>query len=225
MMAGRHEDILSNEDYLRDNTVIMKLLEAAIVDDVDPIMLFTGDATSILYAHRITGFGSEMKAKTTCPVCRKVDSIKVNLNEDFFIHNLDIKPIEPYNNEFKLEYKYDGSEKDYHNTYKFRFRFLRFKDAQDMRETSEKKTDLGLKQSGRFYDIMKRILISIEDDKTKIEEFINYAPVDFVHGVYQKIQDLTPRIDDRIIHKCSRCGTENVVFAVADPNFFWPKEL
>ena len=223
-MSGRHEDILSNEDYLRSNTMITELLKAAVVDKIDIDMLLTGDATSLVYAHRITGFGPKMEMNINCLNCNTIDRIKVNLNE-FEIHNLGLKALVPYKNEFELKYQYKGLEKLYHNEYIFRFKLLRWGDAESIRTISAGRSSKGLKTSGRFSDVLRRLLISINGNESLKEEFVDNGPADFIHDIYTKILDVTPRFDDRVSHKCSRCGTEITVLVVADANFFWPERI
>lgn len=221
-MSGKHEDILSNEDYLRNNTVIMKLLEAIIVEDFNPGLLLTGDASSILYAHRITGFGPEVEMQVNCRNCGNSEEIKIDINK-FEINSLEVEPIEENKNEFEIEYKYDGVASEYHGNYEFRFKFLRYKDTEDIRLSNEKKAQYGIEsKEGTYSNILKHSLISINGDKTKVDNFVDNAPADFVNGVRSKIQDLTPKVNDTYEYICSNCRMRQLLMVVTDPNFFWP---
>ena len=58
-MTAAHEDILTNSNYIRQGTVIDKLLKALIVTDIDYNELLIGDKNAILVAARILGYGKD----------------------------------------------------------------------------------------------------------------------------------------------------------------------
>ena len=58
-MTAAHEDILTNANYIRQGTVIDKLLKALIVTDIDYNELLVGDKNAILIAARILGYGKD----------------------------------------------------------------------------------------------------------------------------------------------------------------------
>jgi hypothetical protein len=62
-MTAREEDILTNTNYIRQGTVIDKLLQALIVTKINYDDLLIGDKNAILVAARILGYGQEYKFK------------------------------------------------------------------------------------------------------------------------------------------------------------------
>ena len=58
-MTAAHEDILTNANYIKNGTVIDKLLKALIVTDIDYNELLIGDKNAILIAARILGYGKD----------------------------------------------------------------------------------------------------------------------------------------------------------------------
>ena len=58
-MTAKEEDILSNSNYLRQGTVIDKLLQALIVTPIDYNELLIGDKNAILIAARVLGYGKD----------------------------------------------------------------------------------------------------------------------------------------------------------------------
>ena len=58
-MTAKEEDILSNSNYIRQGTVIDKLLQALIVTPIDYNELLIGDKNAILVAARILGYGKD----------------------------------------------------------------------------------------------------------------------------------------------------------------------
>ena len=58
-MTAREEDILTNQNYLKQGTVIDKLLQAMIITDVNYNELLSVDKDAIMVAARILGYGKE----------------------------------------------------------------------------------------------------------------------------------------------------------------------
>lgn len=62
-MTAREEDILTNTNYIRQGTVIDKLLQALIVTPINYDDLLIGDKNAILIAARILGYGQDYSFK------------------------------------------------------------------------------------------------------------------------------------------------------------------
>lgn len=58
-MTAHEEDILTNSNYLRDGTVIDKLLQSLIVTKVNYDDILNGDKNAILISARILGYGKD----------------------------------------------------------------------------------------------------------------------------------------------------------------------
>ena len=58
-MTAKEEDILTNQAYIQNGTVIDKLLQSLILSKVDYNDLVIGDKNAIMIAARVLGYGSE----------------------------------------------------------------------------------------------------------------------------------------------------------------------
>jgi hypothetical protein len=58
-MTAKHEDILTNANYIRQGTVLDKLLKELIVTDINYNDLLVGDKNALLIAARILGYGKD----------------------------------------------------------------------------------------------------------------------------------------------------------------------
>jgi hypothetical protein len=58
-MTAKEEDILTNANYIRNNTVIDKLLQSMIITPIDYNELLIGDKNAILIAARVLGYGKD----------------------------------------------------------------------------------------------------------------------------------------------------------------------
>ena len=62
-MTAKEEDILTNQNLIKNGTVIDKLLQSLMVTEFDYSDLLIGDKNAILIAARILGYGSEYNFK------------------------------------------------------------------------------------------------------------------------------------------------------------------
>lgn len=62
-MTAREEDILTNSNFIRNGTVVDKLLQSLIVTPINYDDLLIGDKNAILIAARILGYGAEYSFK------------------------------------------------------------------------------------------------------------------------------------------------------------------
>jgi hypothetical protein len=62
-MSAKEEDILTNINYIKNGTVIDKLLEELIVTPINLDDLLIGDKNAILFAARILGYGKDYTIK------------------------------------------------------------------------------------------------------------------------------------------------------------------
>ena len=60
-MTAREEDILTNQNFIKNGTVIDKLLKSLLITDVNYNDLLVGDKNAIMVAARILSYGSEYK--------------------------------------------------------------------------------------------------------------------------------------------------------------------
>ena len=60
-MTAREEDILTNQNYIRQGIVIDKLLQSLIMTKFDYNDLLIGDKDAIMMAARILGYGKDYK--------------------------------------------------------------------------------------------------------------------------------------------------------------------
>jgi hypothetical protein len=58
-MSAKHEDILTNMNYIKNGTAIDKLLQALVVTPINFDDLIVGDKNAILIAARILGYGKD----------------------------------------------------------------------------------------------------------------------------------------------------------------------
>lgn len=69
-MTAAHENILTNQNYIKQDIMFDKLIGALLVDTtIDPKTLHNFDKSAILLASRVDTYGSEYPVKVKCDVC------------------------------------------------------------------------------------------------------------------------------------------------------------
>ena len=79
-MTAKEEDILTSPSLLKKGLTVERLLRSIIIDKmVDPQHLLIGDRNAIIVASRVTGYGADYKAQTTCPMCMTQAAWEIDL--------------------------------------------------------------------------------------------------------------------------------------------------
>lgn len=80
-MTAKHEDILTNSNFLKQGIVFDKLLQSLIVSKINFDDLIIGDKDAILVAARILGYGKDYKIKYTNPNTEEEEDVTIDLTE------------------------------------------------------------------------------------------------------------------------------------------------
>jgi hypothetical protein len=125
-MTAKEEDILTNANYIRQGTVIDKLLQSLIVTPIDYNELLVGDKNAIMVAARVLGYGKdytftyngkEVTVDLSALEDKKIDEslFKRGVNEFTFttpkIENVLTFRLLTHNDEKKIEAEVNGMKK------------------------------------------------------------------------------------------------------------------
>jgi hypothetical protein len=106
-MTAREEDILTNTNFIKNGTVIDKLLQSLIVTPINYDDLLIGDKNAILISARILGYGQEYSFKYTNEQGQEIEATVdlATLKEK----ELDTSLIKGGINEFKFDLPKSGN--------------------------------------------------------------------------------------------------------------------
>ena len=207
-MTAKEEDILSNQSYIQNGTVLDKLLKSLIVSKVDYNDIIVGDKNAIMVAARILGYGKDYEFEI------KGERVSVDLstleNKPF-----DEKAITRGQNEFSYTLPNSGT--------KITYKLLTHKD--EMAIDAEIK---GLKKINKNADPavstrMKHMILSVngDDDKKIIREFVDtyFLAVD-ARAFRQHVREVQPDVDLNVMVEING-GMEAIDLPIT-VNFFWP---
>jgi hypothetical protein len=208
-MTAKEEDILSNANYLRQGTVIDKLLQALIITPIDYNELLVGDKNAILIAARILGYGKEY-------------TVNIN-NQEITVDLTELKEKELNNslykrgiNEFSFALPHSGNN--------ITFKLLTHGDEQKI--DAEIKGMQKITPNGSF-DVttrLKHIITSVEGkrDQKDIRDFVdNYLIAKDARSLREYYSKISPDIDMKYFPKEGDYAEEGIVVPVS-LNFLWP---
>ena len=214
-MTAKEEDILSNANFIRQGTVIDKLLQSMIVTPIDFNELLNGDKNAILLAARILGYGKDYDFLYTDPNTGQSEKATADLS------TLEAKPLDetlytPGKNEFNFELPFSKVV--------VTFKLLTHGD-----ESKVDKEIIGLKKVNvnGSYDIttrLKHTILAVNGDRetSTIREFTDNMLARDVRALREYISKISPDVDLKIsFTKASGDVVEGVDLPIG-VSFFWP---
>ena len=209
-MTAKEEDILTNQNYIRQGIVIDKLLKSLIVSKINFEDLLIGDKDAIIIASRILGYGKDYSFNISG------ENITVDLT------TLKEKPLDeslilnPRKNEFEFKLP--------HSNNVLTFRLLTQKDDGIVEKELE-----GLKKLNKFENKelttrMKQMILSVngESDRATIHNFVDNAFLARDSRAFREYYNtINPGINTTIQHEFIE-GIEEDLEVPINANFFWP---
>ena len=205
-MTAKEEDILTNQNYISNGTVLDKLLKSLIITEFDYNDLVIGDKNAVMIAARILGYGAEYKFHYN-GVEETVDLSEIDnrpLDESLYIKG---------QNEFS--FKLPTSD----NT--ITFKFLTHGDEVKINRELEGLKKLKKDESPELTTRLKYMITSINGDSEikMIREFIDQAFLARDARAFREyIQKIQPDVDLTFFPSTS---TKSISLSIGI-NFFWP---
>jgi len=204
-ITAREEDILTNQNYIKQGVVIEKLLKSLIITKIDYDELIVGDKNALLIASRILGYGKDYEVKI------KGES-----------HIIDCSTLE--NKEFN-ESEFVAGKNEFSYTLPSTDTIITYKLITGSDERQINREIAGLKKinkdaSPELSTRLKHIILSVDgkDEKKDIRDFVdNYFLARDSRAFRDHIKNTQPDVNlSYILDK----GEE--VEVPIGLNFFWP---
>jgi hypothetical protein len=205
-MTDKEEDILTNQSYIQNGTVLDKLMKSLIVSKINYDDLLVGDKNAIMIASRILGYGSEY--------------VFTYGNQE---HSVDLSQIE--NKSLKEElFKSRKNEFEFtlpksKNT--ITFKLLTHKDEQDINRELEGLKKINKDASPELTTRLKYMITSVEGnyEKKDIRNFVdNYLLAQDSRALREYIREIQPDVDLTFFPD----GSNERINIPIGVKFFWP---
>jgi len=205
-MTAKEEDILTNQSYIKNGTVLDKLMKSLIVSKINFDDLLIGDKNAIMVSARILGYGSEYSFEHNGePQTIDLSSLENKpLKEELFANRV---------NEFEFTLP--------HSKNSVTFKLLTHKDEQDISRELEGLKKINKDSSTELSTRLKYLITSVEGSREKkdIREFVeNYFLAKDSRALREYIKKIQPDVDltffpDR--------GSDRISIPIG-VSFFWP---
>jgi hypothetical protein len=205
-MTAKEEDILTNQSYIRNGTVLDKLMKSLIVSKINYDDLLIGDKNAIMVASRILGYGSEYSFEYGG------ETYNVDLSQ------IENKPLQeelfaPRKNEFTFTLPKSQ------NT--VTFRLLTHKDEQDITRELEGLKKIDKDSSPELTTRLKYMITSVEGNRERkdIRNFVdNYLLAQDSRALREYVREIQPDVDLTFFPN----GSDTRVSLPIGLKFFWP---
>ena len=209
-MTAKEEDILTNQNFIKNGTVIDKLLKSLIATEgVNYDEILVGDKNAIMVAARILSYGKNYTVKYNG------EDIEVDLS---LLENkeIDYSLLESKNNEFA--YKLPNTD----NT--ITFKILSHRDETNIQREMEGLKKVNKNSSTQVTTRLKHLITSVNGntDVKDIREFVdNYLLAKDARALREYYAQVSPDLDLKFEYTNEEGGQEDVDLPIT-VNFFWP---
>ena len=205
-MTAKEEDILTNQSYIENGTVIDKLLKAVVVTKFDWDELLIGDKNAIMIAARILGYGKDYSFSYG----KNKEVVDLSLLKDRIV---DEKVFKTGKNEFSFTLPHSGNALTY--------KLLTHGDERKISSELKGLKRIDKDSSPEGTTRLKYLITSVEgkSDKKDIREFIDkYLLARDARALREEIIKNTPDVDLTFFPR----GRETSVTLPIGLEFFWP---
>jgi len=209
-MTAKEEDILTNQNYIKDGSVLDKLIKSLIISKVDYDDLIVGDKNAVLVAARILGYGADYTFRYNGQQ-KTVDLSTLEtkyLNED----HLDEKGV----NKFKFTCPASKTV--------IEFKLLCGKDDAKVKSEIKGLQKINKNTNPEMSTRLKHMILSV-DGKTDSKDIRNFVDNYFLardsRSLREYIKSFQPDIDMTFNLESSGGISEEVSLPMT-VNFFWP---
>ena len=213
-MTAKEEDILTNSNFIRQGTVIDKLLQSLIVTPINYDELLIGDKNAVLIAARILGYGAEYSFKYVNERGKEVE-VTVDLstlNEK----ELDESLFKAGVNEFTFALPKSGNV--------VTFKLLTHGDEKKIESEIKGLTKVNPNGSFDVTTRLKHMITSVNGDREQknIRDFVdNYLLAPDARALREYYSKVQPDIKLKFIPEDENYTGEGIDVPIS-LNFFWP---
>jgi len=214
-MTAKHEDILTNINYIKNGTVIDKLLESLVITPINFEDLLIGDKNAIMIAARILGYGKNYPIQFYNESTNQQEEYTVDLtslNEK----TVDMSLFKAGVNEFSFTLPQSKNN--------VTFKLLSSKDEKKIDQEIKGLKKLYPDQSFDLTTRLKFIITSIEGSREvkDVREFVDkYLIAQDSRALRDYYNEVMPDIDLKITVNKDGYIQEDVTLPIS-VNFFWP---
>lgn len=225
-MTAREEDILTTDSYIKQGTVIDKLLESVIVSNgeglpVKYVDLVTGDKNAIMIAVRILAYGHEYQVEVNDPFSDEKQKETIDLNQFESKEFDESLLVQPHSNEFEFTLPISKRSVTFMVLTESKERKIKHQ-LKDQEKKSKKFKD---ETKRELTTRLKNTILSVDGDydQKKIDHFVDNELFSKDSLELRKyMTKVAPNIDLTWTFVSDETGEEQEMQMPMEIQFFWP---
>ena len=212
-MTAKEEDILTNSNFIKNGTVIDKLLQSLIVTPINYDELLVGDKNAILIAARILGYGAEYSFKTLNNRGQEID-VTVDLSK-LNEKNLDESLLKPEINEFSFTTPKTGNV--------LTFKLLSHGDEKKIEAEIKGLQKVNPNGSYEVTTRLKHIITSVNGirEQKEVRNYVDNMLAPEARALREYYSKIQPDVEMKYIPNDENYVGEGIDIPIS-LNFFWP---
>jgi hypothetical protein len=215
-MTAREEDILTNQNYIKQGIVIDKLLQSMLITKFDYKDLLIGDKDAIMIAARVLGYGKDYSFSYYPDFLDSEEKVTVDLTQvkEKFLDEKNI--IEKGKNEFVFLLPNTKNE--------ITFKLLTHGDESEIDREIQGLKKIDPKGNFEVTSRLRQMILSVNGsyDKKVIREFIEYGLLaKDSRALREYISIISPGVDLKYNYVFDNGVSEDITIPITT-NFFWP---
>jgi hypothetical protein len=215
-MTAREEDILTNQNYIKQGIVIDKLLQSMLITKFDYKDLLIGDKDAIMIAARVLGYGKDYPFSYYPDSSDSEEKVTVDLTQvkEKFLDEKNI--MEKGKNEFSFLLPNTKNE--------ITFKLLTHGDESEIDREIQGLKKIDPKGNFEVTTRLRHMITSVNGDydKKTIREFIEYGFLAKDSRAFREYMNkISPGIDLKYSYTFDSGVEEDITIPIG-VNFFWP---
>lgn len=218
-MTAKEEDVITNENFIKNGTVLDKLLESLIVTNGVRVRdLLMVDKNALFIAARRLAYGDKYgPVKIECKKCNTENKTIIDLGQ-LSEKDLDLSKYERGTNEFEFEFPYSKR--------KITFKLLTSSDEETIDRDLKSMAKIKKNSSAEVTTRLKKIIVSVDGkrDVGVINKFVDEELLSRDSMALRGyIKAIAPELDLGFTFTCENCSHEERMDVPMTVQFFWPE--
>jgi hypothetical protein len=215
-MTAREEDILTNQNYIKQGIVIDKLLQSMLITKFDYKDLLIGDKDAIMVAARVLGYGKDYSFSYYPDFSDSEEKVVIDLTQikEKFLEEENI--VAKGKNEFSFVLPNTKNE--------VTFKLLTHGDEGEIDKEIQGLKKIDPKGNFEVTTRLRQMILSVNGsyDKKTIREFIEYGLLaKDSRALREYISNISPGVDLKYNYVFDNGVSEDITIPITT-NFFWP---
>lgn len=218
-MTAKEEEILSNPDFIKDGTMLDRLIDSILVDkSINVKDMFASDKNAIVIEARKSAYGPEYKVSDLCGGCGTEQEFTFDLNKGSITENEKVEGsiYDPQSKTFSVKLPSSGIE--------VKIKVLSPQEEDYLVQQRQRAEKLSIASS----ETLNFLRVSVQEangvtDQALLNQLFEVLPIIDIRTIKRVSNTAVPYLDTTQEVTCGSCGHATEREVPFSLGFFWPK--